>query len=486
MKIFSRLLLTLKTWVKNPFFWSFIACFLYWAYLFFTSHMNISCDAINYEATGKLLQEQGWIAYFKTGPHREPFYPFLISLAMVLGKYFSISYQPIIVIFQLTFLLLTQLLTLFVLKLLKIKNSITALTLLYLGISPAILNSALSLFSEIAIYPFILSIVLITYYSWLAFNKSRTQTIILAIISGMLFCATTLNKAIFEMIIPGFIILMFLLSLLTRRQKFILNCLLYLLITAAVFHSSIFAYKLTNKNFNGNFVITERGDLKLYGTAVRRTEPLTKEHLLIALAYVPGEGFCQSIFGNEKCSYWGFEEIDLIGFNKVAELKNKGLKPEQVNKFTIKLAIKQVLSNPWQYSLFYFLEASKMFFWESTKIGFVTYPTIIDKIFDWKPLKNVLRFTVFVLTLAALISVVIYLWKRRKKLLNMDALPQERTEIILLSSVFIIFLFIGIHSLFDTVTRYILPITPLYLITIAFCSQRVINKKTATRINASF
>lgn len=440
--------------------------------------MAISCDAIAYETTGRLLQEKGWIEFFKTGPHREPFYPFLISLAMRLGKYLSISYQPIIVIFQLTFLLITQLLTLLILKLLKIKDLIAALTILYLGVSPALLNSALSLFSEIAIYPFILFIVLISYYSWVVFNKCRAQIIILAIVSGMLFCATILNKAIFEIIIPGFIISMFLLSLFTRRQKFILNCLLYLLVAAAIFYSFIFAYKLTNKNFNGNFVITERGDLKLYGTAVRRTELLTKEHFLVALAYVPGEGFCQNVFGKEKCSYWGFEAIDNIGFNKLAELKNNGLKTDEVSKLTIQLAIKQILRNPLQYSLFYFLEVSRMLFWESTKIGFVTYPVVMEEIFNWKPLKNGLRFTTFALTLIALVYVVVYLWKRRKRVLDIDLLPQERAEIILLLNILIIFWFIGIHSLFDTVTRYILPIVPLYLITIAFYAQRIIKKNS--------
>ncbi len=474
MRKFTKILKTIKIYFKKPIFWSFIICLLYWTYLFFTSHMYISCDAISYEATGKLLQEKGWIEYFKTGPQREPFYPFLISLAMHLGSYFSISYQPIITIFQLLLLFLTQLLTLFILRLLKIKDLIISLTILYLGVSPAILNSALSLFSEIAIYPFILSLVLISYYSWLSFNKSKTRVIMLAIISGMIFYLTTLNKAIFEIITPGFIILVFLLSLLTRKKKFILNSLIYLLVTAAIFYSSIFAYKLTNKIFNDNFVITERGDLKLYGTAIRRTEPLTKEHFLVALAYVPGEGFCQNIFGKEKCSYWGFQEIDGIGFNKLAQLKNSGLESEKVSKLTIQLAIKKALQNPSQYTLFWLMEAVKMLFWESTNIGFVSYPRFLDKIFSWKLFKNSLRLSMFIATFISLLYLVGFLWERLKTIPNVDVPNQD---IFLYFTAFLIFQFICTYSLFNTVTRYALPLAPLYLIIIAFFLQQVISKR---------
>lgn len=474
MKKFTALLKNIKLSFKKPIFWSFLICFIYWAYLFFTTHMIISCDASVYEGIGKLLQQKGWIEFFKTGPQREPFYPFLISIAMRLGDYLSISYQPIITIFQLLLLLLTQLLTLFILRILKIKDLIISVTIIYLGISPAIVNSALSLFSEIAAYPFILSIVLISYYSWLSFNKSKNRAIMLAIIIGILFYLTTLNKAIFEIITPGFIILVFLLSLLTRKQKFILNALIYLSVASVVFYYSIFAYKLANKIFNDNFVITSRGDLKLYGTAIRRTEPLTIEQFFIALAYVPGEGFCQNIFGKEKCSHWAFPEIDEIGYNKLAQLSGSGLKSENVSKITVQLAIKKASEKPLQYTLFWLMEGVKMLFWESTNIGFVSYPGFLDKIFSWKLFKNGLRLSIFILTLISLFYLVEFLWKKLKIIHNVD-MPNQ--EIILIFIAFLIFQFICTYSFFNTVTRYALPIAPLFLIIIAFFLQRVIFKK---------
>ena len=464
----------LKNYLKKPVFWSFLICFLYWIYLFFTSHPVLSCDAFDYEYLGKLFYENRWLDYFKNGPMREPFYPLLVSLAMRLGNYFSISYLQVITIFQLLILLLTQLITLHILRLLKIKDMIIALTILYLGISPAIVNSALSLFSEIATYPIILSIVLVSYYAWLSFNKSKVRVTMLAISSGILFCLVTLSKGIFEIITPVFIILVFILSLFTRKRKFILNAFSYLLIASAVFYAPITAYKLTNKIFNGHFAITNRGDYALYGATARRTESLTTKHFFTALAFVPGEGFCQGIFGKEECSYWGFERIYGVGYEKLDTLKASGLQPEDASRSIVRLAIKKALQNPAQYTLFWMLEGVKMLFWESTQIGFVAYPRILETIFNWKLFKNTLRLSIFILTFMALIYLVRLLWRKRKMMFTCKQLDQENTEIFLILCLFLISLFIGAYSLVSTVPRFSLPIAPLCLIVIAFFFQQLL------------
>jgi hypothetical protein len=460
--------------IGYPVLWAFIICLFYWAYLFFTSKIVISCDAIDYEATGRLLQDKGWIGFFKTGPHREPAYIYMVSLAMRLGNALSVPYQPVIVLFELSVLLLTQLLTLFILRLLKIQSLIAACVILYIGISPAILNSALSLFSEIAAYPFILAIVIAGYYSWGALNRSRSLTVLFAAAGGIFCFLMTVNKAVFEIIAPALIALVFIAALSSRKRGFIVNSLIYALVAAGVFYSLIGAYKSANKAYNNNYAVTERGDLKLYGTAVRRTEPLTREHFLVALACVPGEGFCRGIYGKDKCSYWGFEEIDNIGFGKLAELKDSGLQNEEVSRRTIQLAVREVLRNPAQFGLFWFLEVSRMFFWESTQIGFVEYPAVMQRIFDWKPLKNGLRFTVSFLTVVSALYAAAHVWKRRAAILRPDAVERGERGIILLISLSVMCLFIGVYALFDTVTRYSLPIAPLFLIFIAFFTQRVI------------
>ena len=125
---------------RNPINLAFLISIFYWTYLFLTSRMSISCDAVTYESLGKTLAQQGWVEFFKIGPNREPLYPALVAFSMGLGKAFGISYQSIQVLIQLLLLFLTQILILQIMRLLKINKLITALTILYLGISPAIVN----------------------------------------------------------------------------------------------------------------------------------------------------------------------------------------------------------------------------------------------------------------------------------------------------------------------------------------------------------
>ena len=73
----------------------FLICLAYWGYLIFSSSMQISWDAIGYEKLGLIIYEKGWKEFFITGPHREPLYPFVISLSMGIADYFSVSYQLI-------------------------------------------------------------------------------------------------------------------------------------------------------------------------------------------------------------------------------------------------------------------------------------------------------------------------------------------------------------------------------------------------------
>ncbi len=469
---------TIKNLLRKPLFWSFAICLAYWAYLVSSSHIVISCDAAGYEKLGRLLQEKGWVEYFKTGPQREPLYPLLISLAMRLGKYLSVSYQPIIVIFQFLFIFFTQLLALRILRILKVRDIITALTILYLGISPAIVNSAVSLFSEIVTYPIILAILITNYYAWRAFNGPEKKTVMLSVISGILFCLITLTKAIFEVITPAFLITAFLFSLASRKKRFVLGALTHTVITLAVFYAGISAYKIPNKVFNHNFVITDRGDLKLYGTAIRRTEPLKAEQFYIALANIPGENFCQNIFGREKCAPWGFEEIDGIGYKKLAELGAEGFNLGQTSQMTVQLAIKKILKNPAQYTLFWAIEGVKLFCWESTRIGFVEYPPLLTKIFNLKIFKNGLRLILSLLTVIAVAYLAGFLWRERKVMFKTEKSSGENSAVFLLLGLLFIIIFIGVHSLVNTVPRYALPLAPLYLIVIALALQKVIFKSS--------
>ena len=59
---------------------------------------------------------------FKTGPNREPVYPLLVSISMKMADLFVVSYQKILAAFQILILFLTQILSLKILKRLRVSK----------------------------------------------------------------------------------------------------------------------------------------------------------------------------------------------------------------------------------------------------------------------------------------------------------------------------------------------------------------------------
>src|SRR3990172_7750405 len=203
-----------KTRIPPLVFFALILCVLYWIYLGYISQMIIVYDAVSYQELGTLIKTQGWGEYLRQGPSREPVYPFLVSLAMRWAEIFSVSFQSTQKVIQFLILLATQLLTLKLLRTLKINTFLTLLTILYLGFSPAILNTALSLYSEIAAYPLILAIILTGAQAWRCLQtvstepekNSRWRVAVLGGLLGLSLVLATFVKAVFELITPLFML----------------------------------------------------------------------------------------------------------------------------------------------------------------------------------------------------------------------------------------------------------------------------------------
>ena len=108
--------------ISRALYVAFGICWVYWFYLIFSSQMYIVFDAKGYEGLGKMLHEKGWVEFFRTGPHREPLYPLLISVSMHLADIFSCSYEVITKFLQVVLLFSTQFLLLIALRQLKVKQ----------------------------------------------------------------------------------------------------------------------------------------------------------------------------------------------------------------------------------------------------------------------------------------------------------------------------------------------------------------------------
>ncbi len=463
----------------------FTVSILYWIYLSFICQMYLWHDALGYEQLGKMLHKNGWIEYFKTGPNREPIYPWLVSTSMHIAEMLSTSYKTVQMFFQILILFGTQILTYLLLKKSKINTILTALTLLYLGFSPAMFISTFRLYSEIAAYPFVLLIILFSVQSWKnihSADKGNHRNLILtSIFLGLSFLGAAFVKGIFELILPIYafpFILFMILAFQQKNKRLTINTLLCCILFLASFYAPLNLYKLANKIYNGKFTLTDRGPWALYGNTARRMEPLTMKRFLMAVAYVPRPESCYALFDKKSCQFWHYSESDKFGYEKLGELNRKGLSPKKVDKTLIRLSIKKALKNPFQYGLFWIIEGFKLFFWEFTSMAYVVYPDWMIKLFYFAPFYLGLNGLMALLSFLSLLYLAKFSLQHKNTLFSLKTTPDE--PIILAFSIFaLISAYIAVHCFFFVLPRYVFPIVPLYLISIAFLIQRLLLKKYA-------
>ncbi len=453
---------------------AFILPLFYWTYLAAHSSMIMRYDATEYESLAKMIDQKGWEEYLRTGPHREPLYPGIISIAMRLADFLGTPYQTIQKFIQILFLLITQFLTCKLLTKLKIHPTLSAFILLYLGFSPAIVNSAFSLYSEIITYPLILGIVLLNVQAWKYIHSPHSAGVaLLALSLGILFILIASVKAIFELILPLSMLGYYLLavhSCIRGHKKILIHTILFLTIIFSTFHTWIFYYKSINLKYNGHFITIDRGPWAIYGNAERRTQKLKVKDYLAALTYVAGENVCKNIFGDSAWVFWSFRSSDDFGQAKRDELINSGTPRSEIDSKLISLTARKIFEHPGQYGILMAIESLKMFFWESTKIGYVEYPLWMQHLFDTTIFKNGLRLLVFLGSFLSCCCLIQYIASNR------SGLFEKETSDGTLNLFFLIFIlllsYIGIHSFFFILPRYALPIAPLFLVVIAFSIQK--------------
>lgn len=464
---------SLTQFFKNSLFYSFFIPLLYWLYLLTGSEMVIVFDGKNYQDISRILYETGWVGYLTTGPHNEPFYPLIISSAMHLSDHLPFPYEKILNVIQILILVFTQFLALLLFQKLQIKKSITAMTLFYIGISPALVNAAFSHWSEISAMPWIIGIIIVSVNAWIAIQQNnRKHALLLGVLLAFLFIGTTSVKAIFEFIFSVYMFaFIFLIPYGAFKQKKIFAlAVLFCVITVSIFQLFIFSYKSLNQKYNGHFMLADRGPYIMYGNVTKRTNPLTTQSFLASLAFIPGDGVCYALFPKDVCSYWELTQVDYYGYLKLDEIKAQGVPPDQQDETLLNLAKEKILQHPFQYFTLTFLEGFKGFFWESTKVGYVIYPDWLMNLFDCTLFKNTLRFIISLGTIIGFFLTLMYIFQRKDKLIT----DQKENEplIALFFMSLLILVFIAFYSLFYIHTRYLFLIAVLYLSMIAFHVQR--------------
>lgn len=443
---------------------------LFWIYLGIVSQMIIVHDAAGFEHLAKMFKQGDWEEYFKTGPNREPLYPYLISFAMRLADQWHVSYLEIQKLFQVLILILSLILLLFSLRKLKISTGITAAALLYFGFSPTVTNAGFSLYSEMAVFPLLLGIALTASRSWITLVAGTTgKTVLYALLFSTLFLFTTYIKGIYENIFIIFLIpFVVLTGALLRQNKTaqFRNAIVFLTVTCSVFIAGTLPMKFLNKHYNGNFTFTNRGPYALSASVNRRTQPITSTQVLSLATYnFGGEAACHKYFSPETCGLWSIERSDLLGRSALTEVQNKSPNSSTDSEL-LHFSQEKILNNFPQYVFLTGIEWLTMFFWESPEPGFVARPDWMDRIYFASPFKELLR---VVISLLSIFSFFYLLGSLRKN--------TDRDKVIFLFFVgLLIFLHFTFYSLFTTVPRWAIPVIPLCLIMIANALQGLLRK----------
>lgn len=459
---------------------------LYWSYHVLVSQMVIVQDAHVYKGIADIFYKDGWIGYFKSGPTREPFYPFLISGSMHLESWLHISYQDIQKIFQLCLALSAQYLLWIILRNLRVNTAVIAGVLFFFAVSPDIVNSIVSLFCEVVAFPIVLFIVFLStrvqhelFLPHISYQRLISQSFLLGLFFFLLIC----TKGAFEFVFPFYILALFLLFLpawKTNNRSTLKRAFLILITIMLTTQLPLQFVKSMNKKYNGNYVLTERGAFMLYGNTTRHLEAFSWKRIVmgfICVTQASEQKICKKLFSEQECAFWDFRNSDAYAHQKCNQLASEGYSQEESNKILVQLTIEKILKSPFQYFPYYCLEGLAVIFWKSGEIGFVAYPDWLSFIYDKTPVRFILSLLSAVLTLLALMRLAILNLGSLKSLLHRSVIDKKMVTLFLIGG--ISFAFIALHATISVLTRYCLVIVPLYLISIAVFLDRFCSKSSS-------
>jgi hypothetical protein len=363
-------------------------------------------------------------------------------------------------------------------RMLSIDRMIAAVAVLYLGISPVMTNSSMRLWSEFAAYPWIVLAVWWTIKSWQTIvqgavdQKGIRRAAVYGIGAGGLFLLIMFVKAVAEPVLIVYLCPFYWQIFSNWRSKNYMKAkqvLVFCLVTLAVFEGTMIGYKTINYIHSGQYEYTSRWDWALWGYCKRRSEPLTLKRLQSAIAFVPGMGICNNVFGHEECDFWSTRYSDDITSQKKGELISKGVTGEELSTFFVKDSIRLLASSFAQQVGLIFIEAHKIFFWESA-VAFVAYPDWLEGILHNEPFMNMLKIILAIMTWLGLMLAIVYVFRKRRIL---DIQQVKEKDILFFVSSFIVW-YTAAYAVYFIVDRYVFPMIPLFLILIAFMLNKFV------------
>jgi len=457
----------------------FFLVVLCWLYLFFVTQPILVFDGIGYQQLGQLIFEKGFGAYLHSGPNREPLFPLLVALSMWMGKHWHIAYQYPLRLMGLTSLLVTMLMVQRLMMLLNINRVVSALVILCLGFSPAILNSTLWLWSEFAAYPFVVLIVWWAIKSWKLLEGQGNSTKFLGqvfwhgFMVALFFIGLMCVKAVVQVVILLYLA-PYMVRFVSQVKKYgwtkARPWLVFMISVLLVFEGFVQGYEWLNFKANGHYQFTNRGEGAFYSNTARRMEPLTFKRLGAELIFTVDEDLCVRVFGYPDCAFWSARHSDDISDAKAKEFENLHLTGRQMTRYYIHQGLGLMMANPLQALLTMLIEAHEFFFWE-TPANFVAYPDWMDQFIYNARFNFVLKLITAFFCWAGFVAAAWILLRRR----NSGWLTRDE-GIVLWFAFSFIFWYAAAYSLFFILDRYAFPVVSLMFVLVSFVLNRLWQK----------
>ncbi|MBF0386241.1 MAG: hypothetical protein HQL20_00130 [Candidatus Omnitrophica bacterium] len=441
---------------------------LYWLYLMPITFPLMVNDSLGYRDLGQRIMSHGVFSYLNGGVNREPLYPCFLALAMWLGKLVRMDYQLVQYVMQFTLLLATQFIMVEVLRWLKINKWIIAGTVLYFGFSPAVIGAAASGWSEVLTFPLGIGVIFILCQFWEALAPDGKHRFKLAVTAAALCFIMCLVKSVFEYVAILLVVLLFVLAFLALDRK---RYLAPLIVFTLVLFGGILSYKTASYFANGEFTLSQQsafGKYAFYASTVSKTRPFTMKDVKSGLLNATGGSLCDR-WDPEGCARWKLTVVDGIALEKQKELAGRKDKESVLGG----LIVQNLTAHPFRFAALYGTELIGMFFWESSREGFVVFPALVVRILK-NPFWEVwIIYIVGILTLSAVALGAGYCWRRFSKV----SLLQDRAFIFLVFSGLVVFSFLGGTALIFLLKRYVYPFVPVYLVIIGWAIQQVFLQK---------
>ncbi|MCB4755528.1 MAG: hypothetical protein LHV69_00595 [Elusimicrobia bacterium] len=359
----------MKNWLFKKFIgvpaWALCLVAAIYTIYFFGSAPKLEADAKNFYMGSEAFMSGFWAALIHSFPAREPAYPLTIyALSLIVP-------QPLLpkatTFLQLGMLLVTAVLFSTLASSLSLKHvkGISLAVFLNVALSPSLLTSSLSLYTEI-LAMFFFSVWI--YFLWRALMREDhiIRDLVLSGISGSLLM---ISRGAYLYILLLAISILPVLSYLYHPFFHLKNRMRILFLHAVILISLPALWMTRNSFAYGVFTMADHSGIVFAGRYEKAKENYTVKDFLAGSLNSISESACKSVFKN--CYRYGWEYANVKGFYRVQQMASEHqVNYIKANQLAFKDTVKNIISqHPIRFALFGWFEFIQLVFFETMGTG---------------------------------------------------------------------------------------------------------------------